>query len=397
MCVPGFTAITTDAMGIILIALTPIQILQKITIACTFWCIAQVIIAIILVPVILSYLPISPILLEKFARKGILDRILGKVGTLIGGKGSMVVFIMVPILIVLGYWGAKDIQVGDAVPGSSLFWPWHRYNQDGFRIAFSMPILSPLYIVMEGEKEFDLTSCPGKRELCGQNFVEMHRFHKYMQETPGMLVMFVDSIITTFPSSNWLIHEGDPNWYFFPAKDRDINYMYVQTRDMGVPGSADMYVDTPIDRSANIIIYCRDKMTPTIKTVMARAKEYIKNHSSLQLPMKYTLAGGAFGVQAAVNEVIEEYHLMTLGWALLAIFLICWITFRSMAAAFILTIPLIVSNLIAFSMMATGMFHLIPTPITVTTSTLPVSAVGIGLGVDYGIYMLGRILEEYKI
>jgi hypothetical protein len=48
-------------------------------------------------------------------------------------------------------------------------------------------------------------------------------------------------------------------------------------------------------------------------------------------------------------------------------------------------------------MMATGMFHLIPTPITITQSTLPVSAVGIGLGVDYGIYMLGRILEEYKI
>ena len=113
--------------------------------------------------------------------------------------------------------------------------------------------------------------------------------------------------------------------------------------------------------------------------------------------MQYELAGGAFGVQAAVNEVIEESHLKTLGWALLAIFIICWIMFRSVVAAFMLTIPLIVSNLIAFSMMATGMFHLIPTPITVTVSTLPVSAVGIGLGVDYGIYMLGRILEEYEI
>jgi hypothetical protein len=71
--------------------------------------------------------------------------------------------------------------------------------------------------------------------------------------------------------------------------------------------------------------------------------------------------------------------------------------FRSIVAALMLTIPLIVSNLIAFSMMATGMFYLLPVPITITTSTLPVSAVGIGLGVDYGIYMLGRILEEYKI
>ena len=71
---PGVTAITTDAMGIILIALTPIQILQKITLSCTFWCIAQIIIAIILVPIVLSYLPISPSLLKIFKRTGILDK-----------------------------------------------------------------------------------------------------------------------------------------------------------------------------------------------------------------------------------------------------------------------------------------------------------------------------------
>jgi hypothetical protein len=398
MFVPGFTAITTDAMGIILIALTPIQILQKITIACTFWCIAQVIIAIILVPVMLSYLPISSSLLEKFAKKGILDRILGRVGAMIGGKGSLVVFIMVPILIALGYWGSKDIQVGDAVPGSSLFWPWHRYNRDGFRISFSMPILSPLYIVMEGPEQSDLVSCPGKpRELCGENFTEIARFEKYMREVPGRLVMFTQSITTQFQSGSWLIHEGDPNWYFFPDTDKMILRAYRRVTQMGLPDSTDMYVDSTKDNAANIIIYCRDKMTPTIKTVMARVKDYIENHSRLKLPMEFKLAGGAFGVQAAVNEVIEEYHLQTLGWALLSIFIICWIMFRSAMAAFILTIPLIVSNLIAFSMMATGMFHLIPVPITVTVSTLPVSAVGIGLGVDYGIYMLGRILEEYEI
>jgi predicted RND superfamily exporter protein len=400
MCVPGFTAITTDAMGIILIALTPIQILQKITIACTFWCIAQIIIAVILVPIILSYLSISPSLLEKFARKGILDRILAKVGSLIGGKGSIVVFAMVPLLIILGYWGAKGIQVGDAVPGSSLFWPWHRYNQDGFRIAFSMPILSPLYIVMEGEELDDLLRCSGEggqRIRCGENFKEMYRFEKFMRETPGNLVMFVDSIITTFPGSNWLVHEGDPNWYVFPTTVDGIIWMYYQTFNTGVPGSSDRYCDGTVAKAANIIIYCRDKMTPTIKTVMARVEEYIARHSRIEPHMKYKLAGGAFGVQAAVNEVIEIYHFRTLGWALLAIFIICLIMFRSMIAAFMLTIPLIVSNLIAFSMMATGMFHILPTPITITTSTLPVSAVGIGLGVDYGIYMLGRILEEYKI
>ena len=398
MLTPGFTAITTDAMGIILIALTPIQILQKISIACTFWCVAQVIIAIVLVPALLSFLPISPGLLKKFERKGILDGILLKVGSLIGGRGSLVVFVMVPLLIILGYFGARIIQVGDATPGSSLFWPWHRYNQDGFRIMFSMPILSPLYIMMEGEEEDDLVSCPEKPGIrCGENFADMYRFQKFMRETPGRLVMFVDSIIKTFPGSSQLMHEGDPNWYFFPTTDRTINAYFTRVRNTGIPGSIDRYCDGVEKRTAVNIIYCRDKMTPTIKTVMARVEEFIEKHSSLQLPMRYKLAGGAFGVQTAVNEVIEEYHVKTLLFALGAIFIICWVMFKSIVAAFMLTIPLIVANLIAFSMMATGMFYILPVPITVTQSTLPVSAVGIGLGVDYGIYMLGRILEEYKI
>jgi len=395
---PGFTAITTDAMGIILIALTPIQILQKITIACTFWCIAQIIIAIILVPIILSFLPISPRLLKKFERKGMLDRILGKVGSLIGGKGSLVVFALVPILVILGYLGAKDIQVGDATPGSPLFWPWHRYNQDGFRIAFSMPILSPLYVVMEGEKQDGaLLTCPGKqRRKCGDNLKDMDRFEMFMRETPGRLVMFTQSIISRFAGANWLMHEGDPNWYFFPTTDSMICYSFVRSSETGIPGSADMFADT-MATAANIIIYCRDKMTPTIKTVMARVKEYIEKHSKIKPPTRYKLAGGPFGVQAAINEVIEKYHFRTLGWALLAIFIICCLMFRSIVAALMLTIPLIVSNLIAYAMMATGMFYLLPVPITITQSTLPVAAVGIGLGIDYGIYMLGRILEEYKI
>jgi predicted RND superfamily exporter protein len=399
MFVPGFTAITTDAMGIILIALTPIQLLQKITMACTFWCIAQIIIAVILVPIILSFLPISPKLLEKFSQKGVLDRILLRVGNLIGGKGSMVVFAMVPVLIVPGYFGARGIQVGDATPGSSLFWPWHRYNRDGFRIAFSMPILSPLYITMKGQKERDLVACyDGDRAWkCGDNFKEMYRFDKFMRETPGNLVMFVDAAVGTFSGFNWLVHEGDPNWDFFPTSDDGIVWMYYQTFNTGVPGSSDRYLDGPEGVIANIIIYCRDKMSSTIEIVMSRVEEYMENHSQLRPHMEYQLAGGAVGVQAAVNEVIEKYHFRTLGWALLAIFVICWIMFRSVVAALMLTIPLIVSNLIAFSMMATGMFYLLPVPITITQSTLPVSAVGIGLGVDYGIYMLSRILEEYRV
>jgi len=395
---PGFTGIITDATGIILIALTPIQILQKITLTCTFWSIATVIIAMFFVPCVLSYLPFPHKSVARLKKKSVLDRGLTAFGAWIPKGGYWVILLIFAVLLVGGTYLARDIQVGDAVPGSSLLWPFHRFNRDGFRIAFSMPILSPLYVVMEGEKQDDLVSCPGKpRKLCGENFTEMYRFERFIRETPGRLVMFTQSVITQFPGSNWLIHEGDPNWYFFPTRDRDVLYSFRRVTQTGIPGSSDMFADPDIDRSANIIIYCRDKMTPTIKTVMTRVKEYIDKHSRLQLPMRYKLAGGAFGVQAAINEVIEKYQIRTLGWSLLAIFLFCTVIFRSFLAGVILVIPLIISNIIAFALMATGFLYAIPTPITITTSTLPVSAVGIGLGVDYGVYLLSRIMEEYKI
>ncbi len=60
-----------------------------------------------------------------------------------GGKGSLVVFAMVPLLLIFGYLGSRNLQVGDATPGSSLLWPWHRYNQDGFRICLQHAYLEP--------------------------------------------------------------------------------------------------------------------------------------------------------------------------------------------------------------------------------------------------------------
>ena len=394
---PGFTGIITDATGIMLIALTPIQILQKVTIICTLWSVATVVIAMFFVPCVLSYMPFPKRSVANLQKRGIFDWGLSLMGRWIPRGGAWVFIAIYAILLIGGGYLSRTIQVGDAVPGSSLLWPWHRFNQDGFRISFSMPILSPLLVMMEGEKQYDLVSCEGRQETCGDHFLEMYRFERHMRETPGRLVMFTRSIISTFQGGGWLAHEGDPNWFFFPTNDRGLIYSYRRFTQMGTPGTADRFCDPGEDTAAVIIIYCRDKMTSTIKAVMGRVTNYIENLSKLEPPMRYRLAGGDFGVQAAINEVIEEYQIQTLGWSLLAIFLFCTIVFRSFTAGVILIIPLIVSNIIAFALMATGFLWAIPTPITITTSTLPVSAVGIGLGVDYGIYLLSRIKEEYKV
>jgi hypothetical protein len=126
---------------------------------------------------------------------------------------------------------------------------------------------------------------------------------------------------------------------------------------------------------------------------MEKVKEFVNNYSLLGKKVKnvrYRLAGGAIGVQAGVNEVINASQLWNLVLALGGVFLCVMIQFRSISAGLILTIPLAISNLICFALM--GILQ-----VGLTVSTYPVSSVGVGLGVDYGIYFLSRVLEEKRL
>jgi hypothetical protein len=108
-------------------------------------------------------------------------------------------------------------------------------------------------------------------------------------------------------------------------------------------------------------------------------------------PTKFTyrLAGGVIGVEAAINEVVAEKQLQTLLVALLGVFVFCSINFRSIKCGLILMLPLALSNFMAFAYMAIN-------EIGLSISTLPVSAAGIGMGVDYGIYLVARLAEEQQ-
>jgi len=199
--------------------------------------------------------------------------------------------------------------------------------------------------------------------------------------------MFCQSIINPLPGFFMNSHDNDPNWYFLPNEDLLLSFLYKQLVYRSAPGDWDKYVNQE-DTAANVIIYCRDKMPKTVEGVVNKVKEYIEKHSSLK-GGKFLLAGGAIGTQAAVREVVAEAQTLNLILALGGVCFFCALNFRSVMAGLILTIPLAISNIIAFALM--GAYN-----IGLTVNTYPVSSVGIGLGVDYGIYFLGRLLEEMR-
>jgi predicted RND superfamily exporter protein len=386
MFFPGVTSIITDALGVALVAIAAIPILTNIAIACTFWSVATVILSMIFTPLVLSYIRPSKRLMAqveelkaKRARNELrsFERGLARLGSWIIGKGKWVVVAANVILLVVGMPYARNMNVGDFFPGSSILWPWHRYNKDAMRIITNMPLLNPLYVVMEGEKGGFISE--------GETLREMERFRRHMAKHPR--VMFVSAVSDKLPSFLMTSHEDNPNWYHMPKEDGVLSFLFRHMVYSGEPGTWDRYVE-PKDMMSNIIIYCRDKMPKTTESIIATIKEYIAKESKIK-GGKYLLAGGAVGVEAGVREEIAASQTLNLILALFGVFLFCTINFRSSVAGLLLTIPLAISNVIAFALM--GAYQ-----IGLTVNTYPVSSIGIGLGVDYGIYFLGRLLEERK-
>jgi hypothetical protein len=267
------------------------------------------------------------------------------------------------------------------MPGSSILWPFHRYNKDAFRITFSMPLLNPMYVILEDVEGYE--SETGGFCTRASTLREMDNFRRYMMKHDR--VMFASSIVNFAPSFMMSMHEDDPQCYHLPRDDRALHFITRRMLYSGEPGTWDKYVHVE-EKFANIVIYCRDKMPKTIESIMGHIEAYLAETPGAP-GGKYRLAGGAVGVQAGVREVIADAQIWNLIFALGGIFLFCAINFRSVTAGLILTIPLAVSNILTFALM--GAYQ-----IGLTVNTYPVASIGIGLGVDYGIYFMSRLLEE---
>ena len=101
----------------------------------------------------------------------------------------------------------------------------------------------------------------------------------------------------------------------------------------------------------------------------------------------FRMAGGNAGVAAATNEAVEKAEVEMLASIFGAITLLCWLTFRSWRAVLCIIVPLALVSILCNALMAI-------LGIGLKVATLPVIALGVGVGVDYGIYLFERIQHE---
>ena len=114
--------------------------------------------------------------------------------------------------------------------------------------------------------------------------------------------------------------------------------------------------------------------------------------STVSAPWKavFKLAGGLIGTLAAANEELVKNDLLMNGLGFFTMYVIMLFTYRSFAAGLYLLAPLALSNIMVNAYMAMN-------NIGVNIHTLPLVTVGLGFGIDYGLYIVSRTIEEIRV
>jgi len=281
----------------------------------------------------------------------------------------------VAIILVAGGIYTRSLKIGDTEAGSAILFPQHTYNESFRFFNKNFVGATQLIIIAEGKE-------PGA--IKNYNTLKsMEDFQNYMETEGGAggTLTFNNMIKRVYRT----FHEGNPKWEMIPKKDRDLAQIGYIIRNNASPGEMDAYVDYSWT-NATITCFYKSYNSDLIKKCIAKASEYIRNHKSDKV--RYRLAGGLLGILYAVNAEVEYSYWVSLIVVFLACFLLCTITFKSFKSGLILIIPLAVSQII------TEVFMLIY-GIDVNINSLPVAAIAVGIGINYGIYLLARINKEY--
>lgn len=371
---PSMLAIVCDAGCVLVVALTPIPMLEKISYIGTVWIMSIFVSALILTPVMLSFFkpgrgPVHPINIRP-----VLDGILRTCAGIVTTRMRYVVLGLATLVFLGSGWYAFNLKVGDANPGSPILWPDSSYNQDATDINRQFQGSDRMFVVVAGKEKGAL------REP--EVLQSMANFQRYMEAQPevGGSISLADIL----PQVRRVLREGNPMYAELgndAGENSELTYMFVSGSD---PGDMDRYADADAKNGA-VTLFFRDHQGETIRTAVARVQDYVANNPIDKA--EYLLAGGLVGVLAAVNEVILAGQIEAIALALLVLVVCCTVTYRSTVAGVFFMIPVMLSNTITFSYMAFN-------DIGMNINTLPVVALGIGLGVDYSFYIVDGIREE---
>lgn len=371
LLVPGGIALASDTLGFITILFIKVQIIQELAITASIGVAAIIFTNLILIPVLLSYLNYSARYIEKLAaRTAHLRSLWSGFAHVTHPRLALPVLLISGGLLSYGFFKANSVQIGDLHSGVPELRADSRYNIDSRTISEKFSIgVDMISVIAETVKE----GC-----IDYEVMTLIDRFAWHMQNVPGVQSVVSLPQIAKEINAGW--NEGNLKWRIL-SRNQDVmvqSVAYVPTTSglLNTDGSV-----------MPVMIFTRDHRAETIAGIVSAAKAFRDQYGTEKVSFK--LATGNVGVMAATNEEVAASQFPILLYLFLAIIFLCLVTFRSIRATLCIVLPLGLVSILAYALMSL-------LEIGLKVSTLPVVALGVGIGVDYGIYIYSRLESFLK-
>ena len=393
LLVPGAVALLAGCIGFAAIMVIPIAMVRELAITATVGVALTILTDLVLLPVLLSYTKLRNLDRKREFRLRQLtrfDRVWAALSKLSKPTAAAIVIAIGLATWFFAWQHGNRVMIGDAQQGVAELHPDARYNRDAVLISEKFALgVDILNVIAESGPSACTTSYRAMETI--------DRFAWHMQNVEGVVQVITLPAAAKLVTAGW--NDGSIRWRVLP-RDPDTLRQATQSfeTDSGLLNA---------DCSAiPVTIFLADHQATTIDRVVAAVKDFRAANDAfapgnLQLELaakaaedpEFTtdqvnlrLATGNVGVMAATNDTVrDKEHLML--WLLYgAVFLMCWLSFRSPLAALCVLAPLVLVTELGHSLM-------VELGIGMKVNTLAVVALGVGIGVDYGIYIFARMRE----
>jgi hypothetical protein len=365
---PAVIALLADLVGFVTILMIPVQVIREMAITASVGVAIVILTDLVLLPVVVSYVHFDAGYRGRVERR---QRWLAawwrRLSGITGRGPALAIIAVAAVLAALGSWKGRETPIGDTQAGVPELRPDSRYNRDNDVITSRFNIgVDVLTAIVESTEpvcvSHDLMSA-------------VDRFGWHLRNVAGVQDVITLPFIAKIAIAGW--NEGSLKWRSIPREQTQLTQStrYIETSTGLLNDNCDV---------VPVMMFLADHRAGTIERVVTAVKRW--RNANPVAGARVRLAAGNVGVMAATNETVKAKEMMILAGVFAAVLVMCLLTFRSVVGTILVVVPLALVSVLVYAVMAL-------VGIGLKVSTLPMVALGAGIGVDYGIYLFSRMQE----
>ena len=373
----GMTALLADAVGFAVLMVIDIQVIRDLAVTASIGVAVLIFTNLVLLPILLSYTGVSPAAAKRSLKAELLEsndaqhrkHPFWAFLDLFTRRFWATVAVAVGLALgIIGLMVSSHLKIGDTDPGAPELRADSRYNLDNAFMVDNYAASSDVFIIMVKTPQY---ACAHYSTL-----MAVDALSRELQKLPG--VEAISSLAGIAKVANAGMNEGSLKWFEVPRSQDMLNAIITRAPREMFNQNCDLLT---------VYAYLKDHKADTLTSVVGVVEEFAAKYDSNEV--RFLNAAGNAGIEAATNIVVKKANVQMLFLVYAAVIVLAFITFRSWRAVVCAVVPLMITSVLCEALM-------VWLNIGVKVATLPVIALGVGIGVDYALYVMTVTLARMK-